>query len=129
MNVEVFTICDAATTTAGKLNILGSFDTISAEQFPVTHAECVVACRLRTEDADPPTMQLEMRIIDPDGRDVIPPVIGEISGQPGLQHHLWRLHGFLLPRPGTFYVDLMVNGSLLNRLPLYVRQSAPGFRD
>src|SRR5439155_356479 len=47
MQAEIFTLCDAATVTGGKLNILGSFDTIGAHTFPCNHPLCAVACKLR----------------------------------------------------------------------------------
>lgn len=126
MNVEIFTLCDAATVDRGKLNLLGSFDTLSASTFPSTHTDCVVACKMRTDETDPPHLKLQMRIIDPDGKDVIPPVENSMQGGAGLHHHLWHIRGFPLPKPGTFYVDLLVNGRLLGRNPLFVKHSGPG---
>jgi hypothetical protein len=50
MKVEIFTLCDAATTdAAGKLNILGSFDRLNATQTPVMHPQCALAIKLRFE--------------------------------------------------------------------------------
>ena len=49
MQTEIFTLCDAATLDHGKLNILGSFDTIWARAFPLDHPMCAVACKLRFE--------------------------------------------------------------------------------
>ena len=37
MRLEIFTLCDAATDSVGKLNILGSFDTLWAREAPVSH--------------------------------------------------------------------------------------------
>ncbi|MDB6135363.1 MAG: hypothetical protein JWM59_3606 [Verrucomicrobiales bacterium] len=121
MNVEIFAICDAATVSSGKLNILGAFDTVSAASFPTRHENCTIACRLRGEvEERESAMRLEMRIIDPDGRAVIEPVSNEIQDRGGLQHHLWHIHGFEIPQPGTFFVDLLVDGRLLSRLPVHI---------
>ncbi len=50
MKIEIFTLCDAATTdAAGKLNILGSFDRLNAVQAPITHPQCALAIKLRFE--------------------------------------------------------------------------------
>ena len=122
MNVEIFTLCDAATVDTGKLNILGSFDTLSSTSFPSSHSDCVIVCKMRTDDIDPGPMTLEMHIIDPDGKDVIPPIQNQLKGGAGLHHHLWHIRGFPLPKPGTFYVDLLVNGQLLGRNPLFVKR-------
>lgn len=122
MHVEIFTICDAATVSAGKLNLLGAFDTLSSSAFPTRHDNCTIACRLRGDSDEVLPMRLEIRIIDPDGRDVIDPLINDLQSSGGLQHHLWHIHGFAIPQPGTFFVDLLVDGRLLSRLPVFVLQ-------
>jgi len=43
MNIETFLLCDAATDSMGKLNILGAFDTIGSPNFPLIHPQCSVA--------------------------------------------------------------------------------------
>ena len=43
MNIEVFSLCDAATNDRGKLNILGAFDTIGLVKLPGVHLQCSVA--------------------------------------------------------------------------------------
>lgn len=123
MNLEVFTLCDAATVDRGKLNILGSFDTLSATSFPARHNHCSVVCKIRTEEQDADPCLLEMHIIDPDGTDVIPPTRVNMPGGNRLHHHLWHIEGFPLPKPGTFYIDLLFNGDLVARNPLYVRKT------
>jgi hypothetical protein len=48
MHVEIFALCDAATVDgAGKLNILGSFDRLSAASEPIVHMQCALALKLR----------------------------------------------------------------------------------
>ena len=47
MQVEIFSISDAATSENGKLNILGAFDTIWVRQFPALYPHCAVAVRMR----------------------------------------------------------------------------------
>ena len=46
MNIQVAVLCDAATDDNGKLNLLGSFDTIYAPQLPAVHPQCAVALRV-----------------------------------------------------------------------------------
>ena len=41
MNIEVFSLCDAATVdVAGKLNVLGAFDTIGTGSMPTVYPQC-----------------------------------------------------------------------------------------
>ena len=37
MKVEIFALCDAATESQGKLNLLGTFDQLVAGSVPVVH--------------------------------------------------------------------------------------------
>jgi hypothetical protein len=54
MNIEVYSLCDAATNDTGKLNLLGSFDTIRAKDMPVVHPQCSVALRVRFNSIEGP---------------------------------------------------------------------------
>ena len=130
MQTEIFTIADAATITAGKLSMLGSFDHLGAASFPTRHSSCVVICKLRMDHHDSGRHTVQLRIIDPDGADVIPPAESVIDVNIGIDdsghhNHLWHIQGFPLPKPGTFYIDAIVDGSLLARTPLFVTQGQP----
>lgn len=130
MQTEIFTIADAATVTAGKLSMLGSFDHLGAPSFPAQHSACVVICKLRMDHHDSGRHTVQLRIIDPDGIDVIPPAESVIEVEididsSGHHNHLWHIRGFPLPKPGTFYIDAIVDGSLLARTPLFVTQGQP----
>ena len=47
MYIEVMALCDAATESQGKLNILGTFDTIFTQKLPVMCSHSAVALRVR----------------------------------------------------------------------------------
>jgi len=53
MDVEIFALCDAATDSGGKLNILGAFDRVSTRQFPAVHPPCALGI---VADYQPPTL-------------------------------------------------------------------------
>jgi hypothetical protein len=129
MQTEIFTIADAATITAGKLSMLGSFDHLGSPSFPTTHSSCVVICKLRMDHEDSGRHELKLRIIDPDGHDVIPPAESLIEVEidldaSGHHNHLWHIRGLPLPKPGVFYIDAIMDGSLLARTPLFVKQGS-----
>ncbi|MEO5712900.1 MAG: hypothetical protein ABIT37_05370 [Luteolibacter sp.] len=126
MQCEIFTLCDAATVTAGKMSLLGSFDSLGARSFPARHHQCAVACKLRLDEADSGEHELVIRIIDPDGNDVLEPsrtafhkTIGE--DRTSVHLHIWQINGFRLPKHGEFYIDLILDGTVLCRQPLHVR--------
>ena len=125
MQTEIFTLCDAATVAGGKLNILGSFDTIGAHHFPADHPLCVVACKQRFDLGEEGTHLLEIHFCDPDMRPVLPPMKRELNvelgGQLSQAHvHLWQHLGFHLERPGEYYFELKIDGNTQCRIPLYV---------
>ena len=73
MRVEIFTLCDAATTdAAGKLNILGSFDRLNAREAPVTHPQCALALKLRFERLEEGQKRIRIAFVDSDGASVMP---------------------------------------------------------
>lgn len=131
MHTEIFTLCDAATICGGKLNILGSFDTIWAREFPCSHPFCAVACKLRFDVDEEGRHALEITFSDPDMRPVLDSVRQEFEIRMG-EHlsfsyaHAHSYLGFHLAQPGEYYFELRVDGRIAGRIPLYVRQVQPG---
>jgi outer membrane protein OmpA-like peptidoglycan-associated protein len=79
MQIEIFSLCDAATSGAGKVNILGAFDTIFAKQAPALHPQCAVVLRVRFEIAEGNEHEVAVNFIDEDGKSIFPPAKGEIK--------------------------------------------------
>jgi hypothetical protein len=128
MNLEIFTLCDAATVSGGKLNILGSFDTIAAVNFPCKHPLCCIAIRLRFDLGEEGEHSIQVHFCDPDMRPVMKPMIQKINVQIGNERsqaimHIWNLLGFELKSAGEYYFELKVDDSTASRLPLYVLQA------
>ncbi|MEZ4635677.1 MAG: hypothetical protein R2873_27780 [Caldilineaceae bacterium] len=127
MRLEVFCLCDAATTHAGKLNLLGTFDTIMAREMPVVHPSCAIALRIRWDRIESNTNhRLAIQFVDEDGHEVIPRWEGNIvvnapperaSSATDLTLNLHRLkfEGY-----GQYAIDLAVDGRMEASLPLYV---------
>jgi hypothetical protein len=128
MQVEIFTVCDAATVSGGKLNILGSFDTIGAHTFPSNHPLCAVVSKLRFDAGEEGRHWLEMHFCDPDMRPVLKPIRQDFEIRtPGFHSqthiHVWQHLGFHLARPGDYYFELRIDGEMKSRIPLYVVQA------
>lgn len=125
MNVEIFTLCDASTVSGGKLNILGSFDTIAAVNFPCQHPLCAIAIRIRFDLGEEGDHSFEVHFCDPDMRPVMKPMIQRVSVQIPNERsqtviHIWNLLGFELKGAGEYYFELKVDSRTECRLPLYV---------
>ena len=128
MNIEVYSLCDAATNDAGKLNMLGAFDTIWATQLPVIHPQCAIALRIRFESIERGEHRVAVTFVDLDGKNIIPPANGAInvnfpdgqrSGSANLILNIQRLK---LEKYGEYSIDLAIDGRSEGSLPLFVIQ-------
>ena len=85
MNLDFAFICDYAEVT-GKINALGiGFDTIYTPKIPVKHPHFYLVAQLRANTVESGEKNLEVRLIDEDGKDVMPVIRGK----------------FTIPRPPT----------------------------
>jgi hypothetical protein len=131
MKVEIFTLCDAATTdAAAKLNILGSFDRLMAKEAPVTHAQCALAIKLRFERLEEGPKRIRIAFVDSDGAAVMPTLDtttqvqfrpGESSATASLVLNIQQLR---LPMFGEYSIDLAVDDRHEASIPLLVSQAA-----
>ena len=128
MDIEIITLCDAATDQMGKLNILGAFDTIYAESFPYKHHMCAVALRIRFSKIEQGQHSLRLNFVDEDGKDVLPPLKGEIGirmnedKQSLASNMILYVNGITFNRPGHYSFDLAIDGRSDKSLPVFVRQ-------
>jgi hypothetical protein len=132
MNVQIFTLCDAATLdAAGKLNILGSFDRLSGAAEPIMHMHCALALKLRFERVEEGQKKLRLAFIDSDGTAVMPPIDGmaevrfqdnDSSSSVSLALGIQQLK---LPKFGEYSIDLAIDGRHEASIPLFVKPSTP----
>jgi hypothetical protein len=128
MQVEIFALCDAATDSAGKLNLLGTFDTLVAESFPSRHPQCALALRLRFRRIEEGPHRVRIQIVDEDGRPVVPSLDAQfdVRCRPEVDsvstNLVLNLQALPLPQAGRYSIDLAVDGREEASLPLYVIQ-------
>ena len=129
MNVELFAICEAATDQQGKINILGTFDSIQGGALPVVHPHCAVAVRLRFAKSEEGEHLIKINIIDEDGKPVVPPFetkgnvrFGNIPRTSIAVNMILNLQGLKFASFGEYAVDLSVDGRHEASLPLTVSQ-------
>jgi hypothetical protein len=127
VNVEVFVLCDAATDSQGKLNILGAFDTLYAGQAPAIHPQCAIALRVRLSRIEQGKHTLAIQIVDDDGKTIIPPLEGEIEAlfrgpeDTTVINVILLVQHLKLERYGEYSVNLAIGGRQEGSLPLYVK--------
>jgi hypothetical protein len=128
MQIEIFSLCDAATSGGGKVNILGAFDTIFAKQTPAMHPQCAIALRVRFEIAEGNEHEVAVNFIDEDGKSIFPPAKGEIKinfpeGQRSASTNLiLNVQGLKLEKYGEYAIELTIDKRNEASLPLYVKR-------
>jgi hypothetical protein len=127
MNIQVAVLCDAATDDNGKLNLLGSFDTIYAPQLPAVHPQCAVALRVTFSAGDEGQHQLALNFINADGRSIMPPI--EVPVAVALpEDALFLTRNFVVniqqlrfAEAGLYSVDVRLDGQSQAGIPLLVK--------
>ena len=128
MQVEIFALCDAATDQQGKLNILGTFDTLAAQQAPVAHPQCAVALRIRFNRIESGAHRIQIGIVNADGQPVVPTVetAANVQMNPPADsssiNAIINLQRIQFPAFGRYSIDLAIDGRQEGSLPLFVRQ-------
>jgi hypothetical protein len=127
MRVEIFTLCDAATTdAAGKLNILGSFDRLNAREAPVTHPQCALALKLRFERLEEGQKRIRIAFVDSDGASVMPTLdtTTQVQFRPddssATASLVLVIQQLKLPRFGEYSIDLAIDDRHEASIPLLV---------
>jgi hypothetical protein len=133
MEVLSALLCDSAADYGGKLCVLGAFDTIMAARFPTVHPHCALAVRLLFNDTDEGRRRFSLKLIDSDGRNLLPPLQLELDVKLrednffASQNLVMNLQGLKFEKPGQFSLDLAYEGNIVSRVPLQVLEmKAPG---
>ncbi|MGK0184717.1 MAG: hypothetical protein ACI9R3_000491 [Verrucomicrobiales bacterium] len=139
MDIQVATLCDSATDYNGKLCVLGTFDTICAQQFPVIHSQCALALRLCFRSDDEGTRDFQIKIVDADGTTVvaIPPQNPEKPDESAAirvdvklpqdayflsRNLVFNLFRLKFDRPGQYSIDITMDGQVQAEIPLRIMQ-------
>lgn len=130
MQVQLATICDAATEHMGKLNILGAFDAIMARQFPLVHPMCFIAVRFILERFEEGQHRVKLKIVDEDGQNLIDPAEMQMTVQfpPHLdrpfvsQNLVMTLQRLKFEKPGRYDVQVLVDGKFMSEIPLSIME-------
>jgi hypothetical protein len=115
VDVDIFTLCDAATVSEGKLNILGAFDTIFVQEFPAVHPQCAIALRVRFRPSEKGDHTLAIHLIDEDGQPVVPPIEIGLNAQIESGHRFatialaLNLQRIKFKKEGEYAVNLAIN--------------------
>jgi hypothetical protein len=134
MDVQIAVLCDAATDYGGKLNLLGSFDTIVTHQLPAVHPQCSVALRMIFSRVEEGQHRVRMNLVDEDGRSIMPSIElpADVRFPPEgnflSRNFIVNIQQLKFEKAGHYAIDLAVDGRHEASIPLQVRllpQSTP----
>jgi hypothetical protein len=115
----------------GKLNILGIFDSIQVQQFPVTHPQMQLVMRFEADRAEGGrTKKVEVQLMDEDGQKLFV-LGGEFTlgtGQPGEtigSNHILTINMMKFEHPGDYEFKILINDELKAEVPLKLLQFIP----
>ena len=132
MDIQVAVLCDAATDTNGKLNILGTFDTIYTQQLPAVHPQCSIALRFVFSKIEEGPHKLKLNFVDEDGKLVMPSIDMPVDITfPDEANFLSRnfvvnIQQLKFEKPGLYSIDVGIDGRHEGSIPLLVKHLRPG---
>jgi hypothetical protein len=131
MEIQIAALCDAATDSMGKLNILGTFDTINAGQTPAIHPQCSIALRVIFQKIEEGAHKLKLAFVDEDGRPVMPSI--DIPVEVALpedatfvsRNFIINIQQLKFANPGPYAIDIAIDGRHEGSIPLLVKLVQP----
>ena len=128
MNIQVAILCDAAAEYNGKLNLLGTFDTIFTPKLPAIHPQCSIALRIVFERIEEGAHKLKLNFVDEDGTLIMPsmdaPVDVAFSGDSTFvsRNFIINIQQLKFEQAGLYSIDVALDGRQLTSIPLCVKQ-------
>jgi len=126
MEIQAALLCDSATDYRGKLCILGTFDTIVTSTLPSTHPHCSIALRLVFRDTDEGTHKMKLRLINEDGRNILPKIEPEVQVKLPenvffySRNLIFNLQQIKFEQAGLYSIDVIFDDQMVARIPLQV---------
>ena len=127
MDIQIAILCDAATDNNGKLNILGTFDTICTSQLPAVHPQCSIALRMTFGKAEEGQHKVKMNFVDEDGHLVMPSIdipVDVVVPDDSIfvsRNFIVNIQHMKFEKPGLYSIDIAMDGRQAGNIPLLVK--------
>ena len=128
MDIQVAVLCDAATDNNGKLNILGTFDTIFTGQLPAIHPQCSIALRMMFNKVEEGQHKVRLNFVDEDGKSLMQkPIEQQVDVQVPedtiflSRNFIVNIQNLRFEKEGLYSIDIAVDGRQEGSIPLLVR--------
>lgn len=128
MQIQLAVLCDAATDYSGKLNLLGTFDTLMTSHLPAVHPQCSIALRITFQKQEEGKHVVKLNFMDEDGRSVMSPLEMHLDVQiPDdsifqSRNAVVTLQNLKLERVGLYSVEISIDGHQQTSIPLLVKK-------
>lgn len=127
MKIELFALADYAADQAGKLTIVGVFDTLFGRTLPIVHDAVSIVVKLRFEKIEEGTKRIRLNLTDADGKLILPSIDLPIEVRMKDDQHtstsqiVAKIGGLKIERPGEYSFDLAIDGRHEASIPLFVK--------
>ena len=132
MRVDLALLADYAEVAqrGGKLIVCGIFDRITLADTDAVHPHMALALKLVCEPGEGPHHHLSVRLVDPDGVEVMPSMEGdvEVKGEPdgdASVNLILDLNLVKFRNVGPHSFDVFLDGNLERQVPLTVERMTP----
>jgi hypothetical protein len=127
MKTELFTFCDFAQESGGKLTVVGTFDTIISRNFPCIHPQLSLVIRIRFDLWEFANHSFRIETRDLDGEMSIEPISGklEVKGAgnaTSVSHLVFTISNLRFKSSGVVNFALYVDDKEIASIPLYIRK-------
>ena len=128
MDIQVAVLCDAATDYKGKLNLLGTFNSVHARELPANYPQCSIVLRVVFKLVEEGSHKLRINFVDEDGKFVMPSI--ELPFEVKMpENDSFAYRNFILniqrlkfEKFGQHAVDIAIDGRQEASIPLEVKQ-------
>ena len=128
MDIQVAVLCDAATDYKGKLNLLGTFNSVHARELPANYPQCSIVLRVVFKVVEEGSHKLRINFVDEDGKFVMPSI--ELPFEVKVpENDSFTYRNFILniqrlkfEKFGQHAVDIAIDGRQEASIPLEVKQ-------
>ena len=128
MDIQVAVLCDAATDHKGKLNLLGTFNSVHTRELPANYPQCSIVLRVVFKLVEEGSHKLRINFVDEDGKFVMPSI--ELPFEVSVpENDSFAYRNFILniqrlkfEKFGQHAVDIAIDGRQEASIPLEVKQ-------
>ena len=128
MKIELFTFCDFAQESGGKLTIVGTFDNIISRNFPCVHPHLSVVIRVRFDLWEFGSHDFRIETRDLNGQVIMEAINGNIQvrgngNASAVSHLVFSISNLKFKEPGMINMILFIDDKEMGSVPLYIRKS------